>query len=164
MLGRRQTWFRTMNEMLKPFIRTTALIVTVVVVALACCFSASYLLCLSLLHPPLICRSSDELFYIEPEILQTVQPHLADWATRSPDETESEREEVGKELGVNIDVFEWHETATGKSVTVVGVSIETYYDWTRGFLYVDDGTELLGEYEYLLRRIDEHVFAYNTNN
>ncbi len=152
-----------MNKILKRFGITIVLIVTVVVVALACCFSASYLLCLSLLHPPPICRSSDELFYIEPEILQTVQPHLADWATRSPNETESEREEVGKELGVNIDVYEWYNTATGKSVTVVDVSIETYLDWTRGFLYVDDGTELLGEYEYRLRRIDEHVYAYNFN-
>jgi len=103
------------------------------------------------------------LFYVEPEILKTIRPYLSDWATRPANETKQQREQIGEELHVDIDVFDWNRTSTGAPVTVVAVSLETYYDWTRGFLYVNDNAQLVEDYGYRLVPVEDHIYAYNTN-
>lgn len=131
-----------------------------VVAVTICVFFARYVWCLG--RPP-TCRTKEELFYVEPEILKAVRPFLSEWATRPANETRQQREQIGKELGVNIDIFEWNRTSNSKPVTVVAVSLETYYDWTRGFLYVNDNTQLVEENGYRLMPVEEHIYAYNTN-
>jgi hypothetical protein len=120
-----------------------------------------FLLCFG--NPPL-CRTEDEKFYIEPNVLEGVRPYLAEWATLPPEETESQRRAIGEELGVGIFVEPWEETSTGVPVTVVYIRLEVWYEWTRGMIYVHDANvELLGDGLCDLRRVEQGIYAFNSN-
>jgi len=120
-----------------------------------------FLLCFG--NPP-ICRTEDERFYIEPDVLEGVRPYLAEWATLPPEETESQRRAIGEELGVDISVGPWVGTSTGVPVTVVYIRLEVWYEWTREMVYVHDANvELLGYGLSELRRVEQGIYAVNSN-
>ena len=128
------------------------------VIAAAIVISPMCALLVCLGNPP-VCRTEDELYSVEPEILEGVRPYLADWATLSPKETAEQRQQVGEELGVHISISFWDETLTGERVTTVYIPLEHWYDWTRAMVYVHDDVELIGR----VRRIEEHIYVSNYN-
>jgi hypothetical protein len=103
-------------------------------------------------------RTEDELFYVEPEILEGVRPYVADWATLPPEDTLEQREEIGSELGVGISVD------TSGPYTLVQIQIEVFHDWERDLLYVHEDVDLREVYGTRdIRFIEEHFYAYNSN-
>ena len=109
--------------------------------------------------------TANERFAPAPEVIEALEPYLADWATLPPEQTEAQRNEIASQ----IEGVWWIEVASqpikseGETVYIVDIGLDGWGDWTRGYLYVHDGSDL-AEYPGLsLRRVSENLYIYNRN-
>lgn len=113
-----------------------------------------------------IFRSEEDRFAEEPEIIEQLRPYLADWATLPPERTSFRRKEMVRNVDgiMSITVGELP-TTDGHYVTVVGILLEEWGDWSRGYFYVHENGVTLAENESLkYRQLDEHLYIYNSTN
>jgi len=112
-----------------------------------------------------IFRSDEELFAAEPEIVAQVQPYLTSWATRPPERTVTQRRDVASEIdGIwTINIAGERITDDGNTIYIIDIPLEVWGDWSRGYFYVHDGSELSETSHLRLRRVDEHWYIYNRN-
>jgi hypothetical protein len=109
-------------------------------------------------------RSEAEKFFIEPEILETVRPYLETWSSLPPEETQSDRELIGNQLGRSIDAYvESSASLADEPFIVIVIPIEHWHDWERGMLYIPLDEEFGHWGGKELRQIEQHIYAYNVS-
>jgi hypothetical protein len=122
------------------------------------------LVMLSSCRAPLF-RSDAELFAPAPEVIAQVQPYLEAWATTSPELTLDHRRSVESQIeGVlSIETTDERTTADGQTFYIVAIVLDSWEDWSRGYYYVYDGSDMNERPGLSLRRVDEHFYIYNLN-
>jgi hypothetical protein len=122
-------------------------------------------LTLSACRAPIL-RSDDERFFIEPEVVEALEPYLSEWATLPAEETEAERDRITEENPhiMRITIGAWH-TEDGMQVQVVDILLEVWGDWYHGVAYKDDPeVELVLSSHWRWRKLDDHFYGYNYND
>jgi hypothetical protein len=122
---------------------------------------ALLIMCLTSCGSPVF-MSDARRFQTEPEIVQELQPYLADWATNPWDSTESERRAIAQRLNISIGILNWTQPNLNHPITVITIGIEALGDWSRGYLYVYEGVEITPQFPgWELRKVDDHLYIFN---
>lgn len=106
----------------------------------------------------------EDVFVEEPEIIEALSPYFDKWATTPPEETREERRQKAAELrrGVFIELVNPRNSLSGDTYYLVRIRLDAWADWSRGYYYVLDGSDLtqdmgLGE----IRRVSDKLYLYS---
>lgn len=93
---------------------------------------------------------------------------MEEWATQPASKTEEQRRQVSESLEPGVAINMWSEefgaiySTTHEPVTVVDIQLDTWYDWSRGMLYVHEDVELASSSDtFVIHQIDDHLYTYN---
>jgi hypothetical protein len=100
-------------------------------------------------------------FQESPEILEALRPYLAEWANKSPQDTEEERREIGTQVNAGIGVGYGPPTIDGQSYHSVVIALDGLGEWGRGYLYTHEDVELQETEQWRFRQVEEHIYIYN---
>jgi hypothetical protein len=103
---------------------------------------------------------------LSPETLGTLEPYLARWSTMVPVDAREEIESVVSHLkdtlGIEyLSLGHYRELTYESDIYIMVVVLEGFYGWSRGYLYVPDGSLLESSSRLEVKRINEYWYKYD---
>lgn len=154
----------------KIFLAFATTIGSIFALVVGCCIAIIAILIgivIVMASPPLFRLDSDLFSPPSRELVEALTPYLDSWLSKSAEQTQVEREEIGLRNRVRIFIDNGTDELSGETFPIVNILAENVYTWQRGYLYTDRPVDLreahissfYGNLE--IRQVNEHWFIYN---